>query len=835
MSTAYLQISMYFPECLGGSCSVYIAGGATLATIYDPVSGAPVANPATIDSEGYVSAYVVDVDASYDLAIKDHLGALRYTRESVSVIGGSGVGPTGPQGPQGPVGPAGATGATGPAGAPGTPGANGANGTDGSDGVSLAQILVDPTSETGRVIYSLSNAPDVWYEAGNVLPNGIGLVKASINDSAGYLNSKILAGPGISLEKTDSGMTISCDYDDDHKTQVNQVSTLHGYLSELVQAGVGIHVSMDASYNRLIITATGEASGGWQWGESWDSATTYTANTAVWYFDSNGGSPINRLYIATATSTNVNPYTDAGSGTGSYWSCMLAVDYIGDQFVKLASDDTTAGYLAEKLRAGNNVILTRVDEAGGSYYNVSTVSPYTVTAGVVAKDYTTLSGNISITGAGGNSVAWNGNNVQITGLALGETNLTAYRGDRGKTAYDHSQVTGANPHGTTASQIASTATGDVSATNVQAAIAELASEKLAASTAATTYAPINTTLADNAASSTLPTTASGSLVSKIQQIRDYLKYLLAQTLDKLSTTTTTAQGVASIVVFAQGVNSERSTNAFNCLESKITGNAYNHFEIRANGTMRWGDGSANQDITLYRSAAEVLTTPDNFKALSLDAFGGSDNTALTGNVQTQLNGKQASLTFDSTPTDGSSNPVTSNGVFDALATKQPVDAGLTALAAKTSTGLMVQTGADAYTARSLANGTGTTVTNGSGVAGNPAVNVTYGTIANTACQGNDGRLSDARTPTSHASTDTAYGVADATHYSHAMASSATPLMNGTASAGVDNGKYTREGHVHPTDTSRLALGSGISAGATTIVRAYSSSNVYNANTFYDEY
>ena len=37
-------------------------------------------------------------------------------------------------------------------------------------------------------------------------------------------------------------------------------------------------------------------------------------------------------------------------------------------------------------------------------------------------------------------------------LALGETSSTAYRGDRGKTAYDHSQITG-NPHGTTASDV----------------------------------------------------------------------------------------------------------------------------------------------------------------------------------------------------------------------------------------------------------------------------------------------------------------------------------------------------------------------------------------------
>jgi hypothetical protein len=37
-------------------------------------------------------------------------------------------------------------------------------------------------------------------------------------------------------------------------------------------------------------------------------------------------------------------------------------------------------------------------------------------------------------------------------LELGETSTTAYRGDRGKTAYDHSQAAG-NPHGTTKSDV----------------------------------------------------------------------------------------------------------------------------------------------------------------------------------------------------------------------------------------------------------------------------------------------------------------------------------------------------------------------------------------------
>jgi len=42
-------------------------------------------------------------------------------------------------------------------------------------------------------------------------------------------------------------------------------------------------------------------------------------------------------------------------------------------------------------------------------------------------------------------------------LALGETQSTAYRGDRGKTAYDHSQTTG-NPHNLTLSDLSITAT-----------------------------------------------------------------------------------------------------------------------------------------------------------------------------------------------------------------------------------------------------------------------------------------------------------------------------------------------------------------------------------------
>jgi hypothetical protein len=77
-------------------------------------------------------------------------------------------------------------------------------------------------------------------------------------------------------------------------------------------------------------------------------------------------------------------------------------------------------------------------------YNNSAAFPATGETGkiYVAKD-------TNITYRWGGSVY-----VEISSsLALGETSSTAYRGDRGKTAYDHSQITTGNPHGTTKSDI----------------------------------------------------------------------------------------------------------------------------------------------------------------------------------------------------------------------------------------------------------------------------------------------------------------------------------------------------------------------------------------------
>ena len=89
--------------------------------------------------------------------------------------------------------------------------------------------------------------------------------------------------------------------------------------------------------------------------------------------------------------------------------------------------------------------------------------------GETGKIYLTLDTNLTY--------RWSGTAyVEISkSLALGETADTAYRGDRGKIAYDHSQTTG-NPHSTTAAQIPNTPAGTVAATTVQGAINELAGD-----------------------------------------------------------------------------------------------------------------------------------------------------------------------------------------------------------------------------------------------------------------------------------------------------------------------------------------------------------------------
>lgn len=97
------------------------------------------------------------------------------------------------------------------------------------------------------------------------------------------------------------------------------------------------------------------------------------------------------------------------------------------------------------------------DDSVGSFMDLELPTKLTPTSGDTVLGRDSLTGKAveiptSSLGGGG------------SGLELGETDLTAYRGDRGKIAYDHSQTTG-NPHSTTKSDIGLGNVPNIDATN----------------------------------------------------------------------------------------------------------------------------------------------------------------------------------------------------------------------------------------------------------------------------------------------------------------------------------------------------------------------------------
>lgn len=89
-------------------------------------------------------------------------------------------------------------------------------------------------------------------------------------------------------------------------------------------------------------------------------------------------------------------------------------------------DDIVEGYLSDNKFYEESTYITQIaSESGKVYIDIPTSKQY----------------------------RFNGDSFEVVGLDLGESSTTAYRGDRGKLAYDHANVVDGNPHNVTKSDV----------------------------------------------------------------------------------------------------------------------------------------------------------------------------------------------------------------------------------------------------------------------------------------------------------------------------------------------------------------------------------------------
>lgn len=183
-----------------------------------------------------------------------------------------------------------------------------------------------------------------------------------------------------------------------------------------------------------------------------------------------------------------------------------------------------------------------------------------------------------------------------------------------------------------------------------------------------------------------------------------------------------------------------------------------------------GDGLTGGPITTSGTISASYGT--NIPAMDGTGAAGSATTlSRSDHVHPSDTTKQDVLTFDAAPTSGSTNPVTSGGVYTALSSKaDSVDIPTKTSDLTNDSGFLTST--DAVT--SFNGNTGA---------------VTY-TAPVTSVNGNTGAVT----------------------VSIPSAADATPLMDGTAAVGTST-DYAREDHVHPSDTTRLPLSGGTMSGA----------------------
>ena len=183
----------------------------------------------------------------------------------------------------------------------------------------------------------------------------------------------------------------------------------------------------------------------------------------------------NEIAIRDASGRLHARYSESGDDVDTFYGSwhkqtLMPKDYVDKKIVKqlkgyapITDGKVPDTYLPSYVpltdgKVDSQYLPSYVDEVVEAYHVSKGGHIIYLTNDIAGPRETATAGKIYVSMDGDNKIyRWAGANyglVEISAsLALGETSSTAYRGDRGKTAYEHSQITEGNPHGTTVDDI----------------------------------------------------------------------------------------------------------------------------------------------------------------------------------------------------------------------------------------------------------------------------------------------------------------------------------------------------------------------------------------------
>ena len=152
--------------------------------------------------------------------------------------------------------------------------------------------------------------------------------------------------------------------------------------------------------------------------------------------------------IGTNTHAQIDAHLSSTSNPHSVTKTQVGLGNVDDvQQIPLSQKGQASG--VAELDASGKVPTSQLPAYVDDVLEYSSFTNFPTT-GETGKIYIALDTNLTY--------RWTGTQyIEISpSLALGETSNTAYRGDRGKIAYDHSQLTSGNPHNVTLSEVGGT-------------------------------------------------------------------------------------------------------------------------------------------------------------------------------------------------------------------------------------------------------------------------------------------------------------------------------------------------------------------------------------------